>query len=219
MSRLKIQQVDQMFPTIPSVTPLFSEVEEKGLAKIVRYEFSNKENPFYNVRESLRTGGLFKMVDGHYTKLYVDRDLMMSDTPMERRTNKDFVNAAHGRVFIAGLGLGLIIQAILKKKEVKEVVVIEKYQDVIDLVVPKFKDSRLKVVCADIFEYKLEKAEKFDVIYFDIWPDITTDSLKEINTLHARFRNHKNTANPNCWMGSWMHKFLKDMRRKERNYY
>ncbi len=119
---------------------------------------------------------------------------------------------------IAGLGVGLIINAIQNKKEVSEIIVIEKYKEVIDIVSDKFPS--VKVICADINEWMPTKEEKFDTIYFDIWPDIVTDNLDEIKFLHNKFKNKLNRSNPNCWMNSWMKEFLQDRKRKEsRNRY
>lgn len=158
--------------------------------------------------------------EGHYTRLHIHNELMMSDTPMERISNSKFVHKANGKVLIAGLGIGMIIQAIINKEEVTEVIVIEKYQDVIDLVAPKFKSDKLKIICADIDEWKPIKDEKFDVIYFDIWADISVENLEHIKKLHNRFKNSVNRNNPECYMNSWMKEYLQSEKRKEsRNNY
>lgn len=200
---------------IDSVVPLFAEKEEKGIATITRIEITKDECMFANLRLVRDGGRLFRLREGHYTRLHVGRDLMMSDTPMERLSNKDFVRNANGKVLIAGLGIGMIIQAILSKENVTEIVVIEKYQDVIDLVEPKFKSDKLKVICADIDEWKPEKGVKFDVIYFDIWADISTDNLDHIKKLHNKFKNSVNRENPYCYMNSWMKEYLQSKKRKE----
>lgn len=196
---------------VESVVHLYKEHEENGLARIERFEVSKFSERLYNMRADY----MMSIREGTYCKLYVDGELMMSDTPMERRTNLDFINNANGRVLIAGLGLGLIIQNIIEKESVTEVIVIEKYQDVIDLVLPKIQHPKLKVICADIFEYNVDKKEKYDVIYFDIWADITTDNLTEMKTLSNKFKRSLNKDNSRCWMNSWLKDFLQKKRRKE----
>lgn len=199
---------------VKGVEHLYSDRIEKGCAKILKYDFKEKDNPLYNLRH-IRDGNYeHRMYDGTYVKLIIDGKLMMSDTAMERITNRDFIDNAKGRVLIAGLGIGLIVQAILDKETVSEVVVIEKYQDVIDLVADKFKHPKLKIVCADIFEYELPKNEKFDTIYFDIWADCDEDNLQEMKTLHAKFR--KNKSSKESWMDSWYKSRLMKIRAKER---
>lgn len=153
---------------------------------------------------------------GNYAKLIVGGRLYMSDTPFEKRTNWGIVHHANGHVLIAGLGLGMILTAILDKPAVQSVTVIEKYQDVIDLVAPHHLHPKLTVICADIFEWKPEKGTKYDTIYFDIWPDICTDSLKEMETLHRRFARILNRENHKAWMDSWQKDYLRYQRRRER---
>lgn len=200
---------------IDSVTPLFNEREQKGVATISRIEISEDTARWENLRLA-RDGGLtFRLKAGHYTRLHIKNELMMSDTPMERLSNRRFVERANGRVLIAGLGIGMIIQAILNKEDVTEVLVIEKYQDVIDLVAPKFNDTRLKIVCADIDEFRLPKEDKYDTIYFDIWADISTENLDHIKKLHNKFKNSINKVNPKFYMNSWMKEYLQAERRKE----
>lgn len=200
---------------IKSVVPLFKEKEELGVAKIERFLFNN---PLENIGAYINGGYLFSCMKGHYVKLLINNELVMSDTPMERRSNDGFVRNANGAVLVAGLGLGMVIQALLEKDNVMEILVIEKCQDVIDLVAPKFNDPRLKVVCADIFDFKLPKSKKFDVIYFDIWPDICTSNLDEISILHNKFKHSLNRENPKSFMDSWMKEYLKKKKKQEAEY-
>jgi spermidine synthase len=120
---------------------------------------------------------------------------------------------ARGDVLIAGLGIGMILVPILSKPEVNRVLVIEKYQDVIDLVGSHVAHSKLTIECADILEYKPAKGSKWNTIYFDIWPDICTDNLDEIATLKQRFKYHKAVDG---WMGAWVEGELRGRRRSER---
>lgn len=200
---------------IEGVIDLFPAVEEKGVAKISNYEFV--EDPLYNLRMLRDGGSMFIMRGGKYVRLHVNGELMMSDTDMEKTSNREFIYYAHGKVLIAGLGIGLVLKNILNKEEVTEVIVIEKYQDVIDLVAPKFDNPKLKIICADINEWKPAKGEKFNVIYFDIWPNICEDNLDEIKVLHNRFKNSVDRTDPNCWMNSWMKEYLQAKRRENRS--
>lgn len=178
---------------------------EKGVAKIKHLEITEAEASFTRLREVI-TGGREQAVrPGKYAQLFVGHTLMMSDTQMERRTNQEFVRQARGNVLIAGLGVGMILVPILKKPEVKTVLVVEKYQDVIDLVAPSFKeaidDDRLVILREDVLKMELEEDWCFDTIYFDIWPSICGDNLPEMKELHGRF---KPCLNRGGWMESWM---------------
>lgn len=108
---------------------------------------------------------------------------MMSQTPFERQNNQIILDNAHGRVLIAGLGIGLILLPIQMKPEVTSVLVVEKYQEVIDLIVPKIPIDPLKVtvVRGDIFNYLPLPQVFFDTIWVDIWT-----TAEEVNQIQAQ---------------------------------
>jgi hypothetical protein len=198
------------------VIDLFPEVVTKGIATISNFEFKNDDNPLFNLR-AVRDGGMmFYIRDGKYVRLHVNSELVMSDTHLERLSNSPFVTHANGKILIAGLGIGLIVKNILNKESITEITIVEKYQDVIDLVSPKFNDSRIKYICADIFEWKPNKNEKYDTIYFDIWPEISVDNLTEIKKLHNIYKFYINRNNPNHYMNSWMKEYLQTLKRQDR---
>lgn len=159
---------------------------------------------------------------GTYVSLRVtsnegESQVMMSDFYYERATCVEIVKRAHGDVLIAGLGVGMILHPILNKREVRSVTVIEKYQDVIDLIKPTLpRDPRLNIIHADIFEWRPPRGTRFDVIWFDIWPDIEASRLPEMSRLHRRFRGYLNRENANCWIESWHRKETMKMTRKQR---
>jgi len=197
------------------------EITTQGIAKIKRFHISKEEAQAFNLRKLMSFGsGIKRVEEGDYVKLYVNNKLMMSDTRMERITNTEFIRNAHGEVMIAGLGIGLILENLIplyEKGEVTKIVVYEKYQDVIDLVAHRYTDRLpLEVRCEDIMTYKPSKEEKYDTLYFDIWPDICEDNLKDIRVLHNRWKSHKKEG---AWMGSWMADFLRKRRTSERRSY
>lgn len=191
---------------------------KQGVAEIVHYEISKEESQMSWIRAMMRRDEPVK--EGKYVKLKINGSLYMSDTQMEKRSNRGFVANANGNVLIAGLGIGLIIAPLLKRENVTKITVIEKYQDVIDLVAPNFKSEKLEIICADILEWKPEKGIKYDTIYFDIWQDICADNLEEINKLHRRFKSYLNRENPVSFMDSWKVEELRYLKRREnRNRY
>jgi spermidine synthase len=200
-----------MFTDMTEVVP----EGQKGLAKIEHFEVSKADAAFARIRSMAHPDEYVE--EGRYVRLYIGSTLMMTDTVMERGSNARVVHRSVGNVLIAGLGVGLILVPILAKKEVKSVTVVEKYRDVIDLVEPpllKVKGSKkLKVVEADIFEWKPEKGTKFDVIYFDIWPNICTDALPEMAKLHRKFSRFKVMGG---WMDSWQRAKLQYQKSHER---
>ena len=104
--------------------------------------------------------------NGTYVRLTRFGQTLMSDTDMEKRTNREFVAKAHGDVLIGGLGLGMIILAIQDLPEVESIAVIEKYREVIELVGNQLPlNEKVKIINADVFDWKPEKGKKYNCIY------------------------------------------------------
>lgn len=123
-----------------------------------------------------------------YTRLFVDGQLWMTDAEFECRTNNAFVWEAKGDVLIAGLGLGLILNPVLKKESVTSVTVLEISPDVVAMIGPLYQHSKLTVIHADVKVWSLPK-RSFDFIYFDIWADVpNSDNREEITALKRRYR-------------------------------
>lgn len=140
---------------------------------------------------------------------------MMSDTPMERNTNRDFVKKANGDVLIFGLGLGLVILPLLEATDVRSVTVVELHQDLIDVVEPILKkhdkDSKLKVIQGDCFEYhkSIPKDKKWDCIYGDIWISISADNYEEMKDLTKKYKFRVNRKNKKSFIDHWMKQYCK----------
>lgn len=197
---------------------------EKGVAKIEHFTVSEQDAKYTSIRAAFNPGRDEYVAPGKYVRLYIGRTLMMSDTRMEQSSNRAVIHHSKGDVLIAGLGVGLILLPILRKPEVKSVTVIEKYQDVVDLVDPAVRSalkpklaSKLKVITADILEWSPPKGQKWDCIYFDIWPNVCEDNLGEMAKLHRKFARRKRSTD--VWMDSWKRGYLQDLRSRSRGYY
>lgn len=200
---------------IPALVP----EGEQGIARVKHYSVDRQASLFTSIR-AIQHGPGEHVSEGRYAQLLVGRELMMSDTSMERRSNVGFTWKAHGQVLVAGLGLGLILFAIADEPKVEHITVIEKYQDVIDLVGPAVKaklGDKVTFVCADIFDWRPAKGVKFNTIYFDVWPNICTDNLKDMAKLHRAFASKLDKSDPARWMDSWMRAELKRQKRAESN--
>ena len=197
------------------------EQKRLGNAQISAFELENAEYSIANLRYKRDGNGFMTYKNGKFIRLIVDGTLVMSDTEMERRTNEEFIEKANGSVFIAGLGIGLVLENLKEKVKsgiVTDITVIEISQDVIDLVSPYFKDMPITYICGDVLQHHVKDGVKYDTIYFDIWPEISTENLDEITFLHNRFKMKKNRNNRNAWMGSWVSDFLRKRRIKENKY-
>ena len=168
----------------------------------------SKEDVKNNFRGMLRP--MEYVPEGTYKRLLFGREVIMSNTSMEINSNYTFMRKATGKVLINGLGIGMVLTEILKKPDIAEVWVVEKFEDVIKLVGPTFeKDPRVKIIHADAMEYKPPKGMKFDCVWHDIWTNMCTDNLEDMKILHRRY------ANRTKWQGSWQKEYLQSMKRRE----
>lgn len=201
------------FPRMADIVPKIEKVST-GDAVVSLTTFEIPKEPTVGMLMAAQDGDPYWHTrEGSYAKLIVNGMIMMTDTDMERMTNVPFYNNARGRVLIAGLGIGMIVHAALLKDAVTEVVVIEKYPALIKAIrptLPKVKGKKLMLVCADIDTWEPTAGEKFDTLYFDIWPDRSIRNLPHIDRLHARFRKYRAKGG---WMDSWYHRELKAMKK------
>lgn len=119
----------------------------------------------------------------------------MSNTPAEIRDHIGFIYQAKGNVLIAGLGLGMVLKALLEKGDVTHITVVEKSEDVIKLVSPFYQDERVTIIHEDIFNYKPE--EIFDYSWFDIWTYICGDNYDDMKRLNRKFS--RSVRNKGYW--------------------
>jgi len=115
---------------------------------------------------------------GHYVYLIVDKKLWMTTDKDENESIMEAVKECpnNARVFIAGLGLGLVLLHLAKSRKAREVLVVEIEPRVIKYVEPRvrkwlskhYPDFNWKVICGNALE-EVSKHGKFDWIFFDIW--------------------------------------------------
>jgi hypothetical protein len=166
-----------------------------GKFKLDQFEITAKNRPIR-----------YYLADGKYVRLTDGFDCIMSDTDMEQRTNMNFIRYANGDVFIAGLGIGLIVLPVQEKTNVRSITILEKYPEVIELVGKQLPlNNKVKIINGDVFEYEFSKGTKFDTIYFDIWNYVNEDVYKEMAQLRKKYRKYKKfkTENPNVYMACW----------------
>jgi hypothetical protein len=103
-----------------------------------------------------------------YTVLFNPHHNIMQDTTREYKEHEQFLKDAHGDVLVAGLGIGMIHQSLIDNPNVKSVTIVEKYQEVIDMVWEHCpKDGTFRLVHADIYEWQPDS--KWDMGWFDSW--------------------------------------------------
>ena len=132
-----------------------------------------------------------------FTRLKRGGTLVMSDTPAEMRDHYAPVLNAKGACLINGLGIGMVLRAVLKKPEVTSVTVVEISREVLDMVSPHYADPRVTFVHADALQYKPPKGVRFQMVWHDIWDDICADNLPQMHALHRKYGRRTD------WQGSW----------------
>ncbi len=115
--------------------------------------------------------------------LWVNNDLWMWDTPMERILQEKIASKAYGNVLVAGYGLGLIQKFLSNNKDVDNITTIEKFDGVIDACKEHF-GKIIGNVIIDNF-YNVTTDQKYDCIIGDIWEDISEESLER----YIKFKN------------------------------
>ena len=140
---------------------------------------------------------------GDYVRLEHCGSVLMSNTPMEKRTNEDFVTNAHGKVFIGGLGIGLILLAIQDDPMVDKITVVEKNQEVIDLVASQLPLSdKVEIICADVYDYIPE--DFYNTIYMDIWSFINEDiCYNEMYPLMDKYEQYLDVNDEDGYIDCW----------------
>jgi spermidine synthase len=140
---------------------------------------------------------------------------------MERATNLELIKQARGHVLVGGLGLGMVVFALLAKRpKIHSLTVLEINVDVINLVTPWLRpwaDPRMSVICADVYTWvKRKRDPKFNTIYMDIWPSVGGNYGSEVDQLREHYQP---MLSPKGWMGDWQteyHKYNSAMRNSNR---
>lgn len=142
----------------------------------------------------IKTDDLYAMFhgipEGKFIRLTNRGKVIMSDTAMEKRTNRKFVENAHGKVLIGGLGIGLILLAIQDKEDVEQITVVEKNIEVIELVSKQLPlNQKVNIEHDDVFTYK--PLFQYNAIYMDIWNYINQDVYRaEMKPLISKYKKY-----------------------------
>jgi hypothetical protein len=177
---------------------------KSGVWEISTFKLSKSFCDLENLRYAFSGHGYLMVHPGTFKRLTRNRRVIMSNTRMEVRTHAGFFVRARGRVLINGLGLGMALHAVLKKKEVEHVTVIEQSADVIKLVAPSFaKEKRATIIEGDAFSHPLAKGERFNVVWHDIWDEISPDNLPGMNALGRKYGRRCD------WQGCWAREHIR----------
>jgi len=147
--------------------------------------------------------------------LHDGRKLWMSDTQAELfdhlEAARRMCDPSCHRVLIHGLGLGCVVNVALSLDNVEHIDVVEKDWRVIRLVGSQLSDQKLHIHNGDAYTFEWVAGEHWDVVWHDIWPDISTRNLVGMHNLYKRFQERSG------WQGFWardlaVHQWLTEAR-------
>lgn len=156
--------------------------------------------------------GLHPAEDGHYAYLYENNTLWMTSWKAERKTMLISVMyncPPKSRVFVAGLGLGIVLLYLAAARKTTEVIVAEISENIIGLIEPiirpwlarKYPDFKWTLIHGDALE-EVKKHGKFDWIFFDIWKNTTV--FKDEPTLEKAYEASKDSLTQRGRFDSWI---------------
>lgn len=118
------------------------------------------------------------------------------------------VYRAKDHTLINGLGIGMVLAAILKKPEVTKVTVVEICPDLIALVGPHYAgDPRVKIINADAFTYIPPKGVRYGAVWHDIWDELCGDNIESMTKLKRKYGRRCD------WQGCWGEAYIRHTRR------
>jgi hypothetical protein len=98
--------------------------------------------------------------------------IWMSMTPMEFLSQRPGIRMAKGHTIVGGLGLGYMLQAVMEKRSVERVTLVERDEELVDWILPRLRqhlpDKELEVVVGDA--YKEVPKMTADVALIDVFP-------------------------------------------------
>jgi len=172
---------------------------KRGVWSVETFTVTDEQARLNNLRAAL-SFSTRTIAPGTYKRLRRNGSVVMSNTPAEIDDLWDFYCAVRNAstVLINGLGLGVALKLALSVPTVTSVTVIEIDPDVIALVGPTYmQDPRVRIIEADALTYKPPRRTVYDVVWHDIWDDITSDNLPTMHKLHRKYGRRAR------WQGSW----------------
>lgn len=164
-------------------------------------KFTVPEEPDVFILQTMMQGRT--VYSGEYTRLSCNgRGIIMSDTVAEIRDHMAFAHYTRQmvtptcgpgvicrtpRILVNGLGLGMMVNVLLKTVENIHIDVVEISEDVIKLVGPSYEDPRVTIHHADAFDIQWLRGTTWDAVWHDIWDDVCADNLPDMHKLHRKY--------------------------------
>ena len=166
-----------------------------------------------NIRAAIHCTPEQECPPGDYTKLiHETMGVVMSDTPFEVRSNLPIIRRARafgGDILLNGLGLGWVVENLLRMDQVTSVTVVEKDGELAEMIGLLLEsDERYSCVVDDALEYRPPRGRRFSCVWHDIWSTICYDNYEQMKTLTRRYARRCD------WQACWSRDLvLRDHRR------
>ena len=172
-------------------------------------EIEVKSNDFGQMIRMAQTGR--GVPGGIYKRLIRKGTTVMSNTPDEIRDFSYFLYKAKGGILIHGLGIGVLVVALLEKEDITDITIIEKSKDVLNLSAATYENHpKVTIIHADCFEWESPKNKRYGAVWHDIWDNITSDNLEEMKKLHRKYGRKAD------YQESWCRHICERERREEK---
>lgn len=130
-------------------------------------------------------------------KVREEWETWMSYTPQEVMTQRRGLKMARGKVFIGGLGMGWLANRVAARKQVTEVVVVEREADVIELARPACTSPKVHVVKGDAWEEARRHGDDWTFLFDTFLSYGWNDDDPKVR----EFRKARPDARTWCWGG------------------
>lgn len=104
-----------------------------------------------------------------YNFLWIDNCLWMWDIPSEQVYQRELAEKSSGDVLVAGYGLGVVQRYLAKNRNVRSLLTIEKYLEVIDACRRVYGKIYGDIEIGDFYDFNSRR--RFDYVIGDIWED------------------------------------------------
>lgn len=182
---------------------------ESGNVAIKRFEVTEDDLRFSQLR-AIVNGGRGMTPAGTYTKLTRNGSLWMSGTQDEKRDHfaplwKAQDAAPGSRALVTGLGIGMVVRALILASPIDHIDVVEIDEDVIKLVGPHYEElasehgKTIAIHHGDAHDRAalFNKDDRWVLAWHDIWQDICADNWDSMKSLGRRYGRYTD------WQGCW----------------
>lgn len=103
------------------------------------------------------------------TQIEIDGKVWMTDEPINWLGMQELAKHSTGKVLCGGLGLGLIVHALVKNEEVTEIHIAETSAHVLTLMSSIFRELHRKIIVCNCSVFDYPFLDTFDTAILDIW--------------------------------------------------